>query len=161
MHRIFKYDLLIGGEGQNQYFYANCPQGRVIRTDYVDDGYYKGNFVWIIVDPEDKDIQERKIEWINGTPIKTGSNKQIGVLEKQFTYLPVNAKINSVYDAEGMFWLDYTRPETHLGLEKVCLKGYKTGQEILDNVDDLEYIGFCKLWILQELGVYFFRKNNG
>lgn len=159
MHKIFKYDLLIGGEGQDQYFYANCPDGKVIRTDYVDDGYYKGNFVWIIVDPEDKDIQHRRIEWINGVPIKTGNNIQIAVLERQFILLPVGCTINNVYDAEGMFWLDYTPPKADYGLQRIKLLGYKTGQEILDNIDDLEYIGFCKLWIKQELGVYFFRKR--
>ena len=157
MKKIFKYDLKIGGEGQNQYWYANCPKGRVIRTDYVDDGFYKGNFVWIIVDSEDKDIQERKIDWINCVPRKTGNNIQLGVLEKQFILLPVGSSINSVYDADGMFWLDYSLPKADYGLQRVCIKGYKTGQEILDNVDDMEYIGFCKIWILQELGVYFFR----
>jgi hypothetical protein len=157
MYKIFKYDLLIGGEGQDQYFYANCPSGRVIRTDYVDDGYYKGNFVWIIVDPEDKNIQPRRIEWINNTPIKAGNNIQIGVLEKQVVYIPVGSTINSIYDSEGMFWLGYTEPKTSLGLQRVVIKGYKTGQEILDNVDNLEYIGWCKLWIKQELAVYFFK----
>lgn len=157
MKKIFKYDLKIGGEGQDQCWYANCPKGRVIRTDYVDDGFYKGNFVWIIVDSEDKDIQERKIQWINNTPIKTGNNIQIGVLEKQFIILPVGCTINSVYDAEGMFWLDYTEPKTPLGLQRVCIKGYKTGQEIVDNIDNMEYINFCRIWIKQELCIYFFK----
>jgi hypothetical protein len=159
MYKIFKYDLLIGGEGQDQYFYANCPNGRVIRTDYVDDGYYKGNFVWMIVDPEDKDIQPRNIKWINDIPIKAGNNMQIGVLEKQVIYIPVGSTINSVYDSEGMFWLGYTEPKTPLGLQRAVIKGYKTGQEILDNVDNLEYIGKCRLWIKQELAVYFFKVN--
>jgi len=160
MRKIFKYELLIHDIGEYQYFFAHCPKGKVIRTDYVDDGYYKGHFVWIIVDPEDKDIKERKIAWINNIPVQTGNNKQIAVLEKQFILLPVDCTINRVYDAEGMFWLDYTSPIADYGLQRVCIKGYKTGQEILDNIDDLEYIGFCKLWILQELGVYFFRVNK-
>lgn len=160
MNKIFKYELKINqfSSRENYYEYCSaiCPNGRVIRTDYVDDGFYKGHFVWMIVDPEDKDIQERKIQWIHNEK-PSGTNIQIGVLESQILYLPLGIKIKAVDDYDGRFWMYYSDPLGSMEIEKVCIKGYKTGQEILDNIDDLEYIGKCGLWIKQELAVYFFK----
>ena len=37
---------------------------------------------------------------------------------------------------------------------------YKTGQLIVEPVEDLTYLGLNRLWIIQELGLYTFLRNN-
>lgn len=85
---------------------------------------------------------------------------ELSIKEKQEIELPINAEIIRVDDVDGKFFLwaivqppkEDEEPET----ESRYLEFYKTGQEIKTDIQDLVYIGFCKLFIMQELGLYVF-----
>lgn len=154
MKKIFKYNLsYIQDE-----LYASIPDMKVIRTDYVDDGFYKGNFIWGIVDtdklqtslqridakpPEEVDINE---DTLNSIPI--------GVCEKQIVRCSEDAELKA-FSHEGRFYLMEIDGSLHK-FKDVEIVMYKTGQEIKENIDDLEFIGCCRLWIMQELMLYVF-----
>lgn len=80
------------------------------------------------------------------------------VQEKYTIELPVGAKIVRVEDVDGLFFLwaivdtteDYPKEQRHLEF-------YKTGQPI-ENDAGLVYLGLCKLFIMQELGLYVFER---
>lgn len=86
---------------------------------------------------------------------------ELGIKEKQEIQLPIGAKIIRVDDVDGKFWLwaivkpseEDKEPET----ETRYLEFYKTGQVIEDD-SNLHYLGFCKLFIMQELGLYVFER---
>ena len=82
----------------------------------------------------------------------------LGCLEKQTIELPEGAKIIRVCDLDGQFWLwamVNTSPEHPR--EGVKIEMYKTGMPI-DNPVGLEYIGLCTLYVMQELGLYCFKR---
>lgn len=72
--------------------------------------------------------------------------------------MPTDAQILRVEDVDGRFYLwavvdpDSERVETRL------FECYKTGQPIDTNMDDLKYLGCCKLFIMQELCLYVFER---
>lgn len=80
------------------------------------------------------------------------------VQEKYSIELPLGAKIIRVEDVDGLFFLwvivdtdpDYPTELRHLEF-------YKTGQPIED-ATNLVYLGLCKLFIMQELGLYVFER---
>jgi len=78
------------------------------------------------------------------------------VLEKFTLELPVGPEIIRVDDVDGKFWMwaivDTETTET----QTVYFECYKTGQPIETPMECLKYIGFCKLFIMQELCLYFF-----
>jgi hypothetical protein len=79
------------------------------------------------------------------------------VQEKHIIELPVGARIIRVEDVDGLFFLwAVVDPETRL-TEQRHLEFYKTGQPI-ENSGDLVYLGLCKLFIMQELGLYVFER---
>lgn len=87
---------------------------------------------------------------------------ELSIKEKQTIQLPIGADIIRVDDVDGKFYLwaivnDEEEPE----LEERYLEFYKTGQPIETQIDRLTYLGFCKLHIMQELGLYVFEKNKG
>jgi len=71
--------------------------------------------------------------------------------------LPKGYTIIRTQDIEGEFFIwaivDTEEKET----EKLVLELYKTGQEFKSPLEDLEFIGFCRLFIMQELGLYVFK----
>lgn len=80
------------------------------------------------------------------------------VQEKYDIELPVGAKIIRVEDVAGMFFLWAmvpTDPETPKEVRH--LEFYKTGQPIEDD-RGLKYLGLCKLFVMQELGLYCFER---
>lgn len=82
---------------------------------------------------------------------------EMSIKEKQEIQLPVGAEIIRVDDVDGRFFLwAIVTPQEEPDTETRYLEFYKTGQEILTNTEDLKYIGFCKLFIMQELGLYVF-----
>ena len=153
--KIFKYDLF----QENDKWYAECPVGQVIRTDYVNDGFYKGNFVWIIVDPDDKNKSKREISWIK-TKTKQDfvdyPSNQLSILERQHVLMRDGAKPVGVADVNGRFYLYYDYEEFNWDTIYLEIRGYKTGQEIDIPEEQLEYLGLCRLWMKQELAIYFF-----
>jgi len=83
---------------------------------------------------------------------------ELGVLEQQQLELPIGAEILRVSDVEGrLFIWVLIMVEENPKLEKVTIEMYKTGQEI-ENALQLEYLGFCKVFVGMELGLYVFRR---
>ena len=80
------------------------------------------------------------------------------VQEKYSIELPAGAKIIRVEDVDGLFflWALVNIAEDH-PKEIRNLEFYKTGQPI-ENPEGLVYLGLCKLFIMQELGLYVFER---
>ena len=77
--------------------------------------------------------------------------------EKYELMLPKNAQIIRVEDVDGLFFLwAIVNTEEDFPLEKRFLEFYKTGQPIETPLEDLFYLGTCKLFIMQELCLYVF-----
>ena len=93
---------------------------------------------------------------------------ELSIKEKQEIELPINAKIIRVDDVDGKFFLwaivEVSDEDTEeIDTEIRYIEFYKTGQPIKTPIENLNYIGFCKLFIMQELGLYVFeniKKNN-
>lgn len=81
------------------------------------------------------------------------------VLEKFNIELPSGAEIIRVDDVEGKFWL-WAIVDNEAPLEKRYFECYKTGQAMVTPREDLKYLGFCKLFIMQELCLYMFENIN-
>jgi len=84
---------------------------------------------------------------------------ELSVKKKQVIELPKGAIIIRIEDIDGKFYLwaivnTYEDCET----ESRHLECYKTGQPI-DDIQTLHYIGLAKLFIMQELGLYFFERK--
>ncbi len=77
--------------------------------------------------------------------------------EKYTIELPKDARIIRVEDVDGLFflWAIVNTEEGH-PVEKRCLEFYKTGQPIETPINDLVFLGTCKLFIMQELCLYVF-----
>lgn len=79
------------------------------------------------------------------------------VQEKFQLDLPAGADIIRVDDVEGLFWVwaivdtDPDHPK-----ETRFIECYKTGQPIETPLEQLKYLGHCKLFIMQELCLYMF-----
>ena len=80
--------------------------------------------------------------------------------EKYQIDLPKGAKIVRVEDVDGLFylWAIVNTDEQHT-TEKRCLEFYKTGQQIETPLEQLNYLGVCKLHIMQELCLYVFENT--
>lgn len=81
------------------------------------------------------------------------------VQEKHTIELPKGARIIRVEDVDGLFFL-WAIVDTEAEKENRFLEFYKTGQPITTPLDDLVYIGRCKLFIMQELCLYVFENIN-
>lgn len=79
---------------------------------------------------------------------------QMPVLESFTMQLPKNAEIIRVEDQDGMFWM-WAVVNTDAELEDRNFLAFKTGAKMPDNVN-LKYIGFCKIYVQMELGLYIF-----
>jgi hypothetical protein len=80
--------------------------------------------------------------------------------EKYTIELPKDARIIRVEDVDGLFflWAIVNTDEEHQ-TEKRCLEFYKTGQPIETPLERLNYLGTCKLFIMQELCLYVFENT--
>ena len=77
--------------------------------------------------------------------------------EKYEIELPKDAKIIRVEDVDGLFYLwAIVNTEENYQTELRFLEFYKTGQPIQTNLNDLVFLGTCKLFIMQELCLYVF-----
>jgi len=85
---------------------------------------------------------------------------EMSIKEKQQIKLPVGAEIIRVDDLDGKFFLwaivEPTKEDEEPETELRFLEFYKTGQPIETPLENLKYLGFCKLFIMQELGLYIF-----
>lgn len=82
------------------------------------------------------------------------------VKEKHDIELPVGSEIIRVDDVDGQFFLwAMVNPDPDCETETRHLEFYKTGQPI-ENPVGLIYLGMCKLFIMQELGLYVFERPH-
>jgi hypothetical protein len=150
--KIFKYPI------SNHIIEA--PINRTtIRIDHVDDGFYpKGDYLWAIVDPDDEKVVQKlspdeQVQFAirDGDPdVGHLEEIELRVKEKQeiFSGLPVYAQ-----EDDGKMYVYCLKEEPRI--HKICV--YKTGQEMDIDPAELKYIGFNRLWIIQELCLYVFR----
>jgi hypothetical protein len=83
---------------------------------------------------------------------------QMPVLETFTMNLPQGAKIIRVADQGGMFWM-WAMVRTDVPDEVRKFHAYKCGGKIPDELfDKLVYIGFCAVFVQQELGLYIFEE---
>lgn len=166
MFKIFKYplDLKTG-------IVVMPENARIIRVDHVNDKFYNGDFVWAIVQVGDPSIEVNLhgTKWLKHklvtdtyaiAPQKSYNPYHVerlplGVKEKQS--VDIIGHVVGAGEEDGRIFLEYYHDEAKH--ETLNLAFYKTGQEIDIPVEKLEYIGLCRLWIIQELGLYCFRIN--
>lgn len=79
---------------------------------------------------------------------------QMPVLERFSMELPKGAEIIRMEDQGGMFWL-WAVVDTNEPDEKREFMAFKTGAEIPADVN-LDYVGFCAVFVQMELGLYIF-----
>lgn len=79
---------------------------------------------------------------------------QIPCMEKFSVELPTGARIIRVDCVDGKFWLWAIVDDSPSELRHI--ECYKTGQPIETPLDQLAYLGCCKLFIMQELCLYMF-----
>lgn len=82
---------------------------------------------------------------------------ELSILESQTIQLPLGAEILRVDDVEGKFYLWAIVDQEQGEVEPRHLEFFKTGQPIVVR-EGLKYLGFCKLFIMQELGLYVFER---
>lgn len=85
---------------------------------------------------------------------------QMPVLESFTMKLPEGAEILRVADQGGMFWL-WAKVRTDVPDEVRHFHSFKCGGKIPDKLSDkLVYIGFCAVFVQQELGLYIFEERK-
>lgn len=151
MKKIFKYDY------DKETGEVKIPLGaEILRIDHVDDGFYKGDFLWAIVDTQEECVRQY-ISPSMGFPFCAGRGDlipkceaiKIKIKEDQIVKCgtPVYAQ-----EKDGDIFI-YSLPD---GVSEKRILVFKTGQEIPVDTDRLTYLGLNRLWIIQELGLYTF-----
>jgi hypothetical protein len=79
---------------------------------------------------------------------------QMPVLEHFSLKLPSGAQILRVDHIDGLSWL-WAVVDTNAPLETRYFRAYKTGAEMRKDLD-LQYLGFCPIFVQMELGLYIF-----
>lgn len=82
---------------------------------------------------------------------------QMPVLESFEMKLPIGARIIRIEDQGGMFWM-WALVNTEVQDETRKFYSFKCGGKIPEHLDmdKLVYVGFCKIFVQQELGLYIF-----
>lgn len=144
--------------------------------DYVDrDGYISGNssseerhaflgdIIYMLDGPEQREAQMDD-QWdvsVRGPRMSEASGwvifkYQMPVLERFEMTLPAGAQIIRMEDQGGMFWM-WAVVNTDNPPEVRHFHAYKTGAA-MSNRGKLEYVGFCKVFVQMELGLYIFEE---
>lgn len=152
--KILKYPC--GWDGNRKAWWAMMPEGRVIRTEFVDDGTYKGYWVWAIVNENDRP-KLTTFQWLDKVDIKPDSFVQLGILEKQTVHAPVAPFERDIIVKDGRIFLVSEIVDDKL--EEIEVLGYKTGQNVDDKINFYHYVGFAPLKIKDEIAIYFFIKR--
>lgn len=97
-------------------------------------------------------------ESVRGKKMSSSSGKvifkyQMPVLEEFYMTLPKGAEILRVDDQDGMFWM-WCVVDTDVVDEKRKFYSVKCGANVPEG--DLKYLGFCAIFVQQELGLYIF-----
>lgn len=88
--------------------------------------------------------------------MKTIYKYSIPTKEKYSIELPKGSQIIRVEDVDGLFFLWAIIDTETEEKEERNLEFYKTGQPVETPLQDLIFIGTCKLFIMQELCLYVF-----
>ena len=144
----------------------------VLRIDHIEDGFYKGDFIWAVVDTE-----EKAFETLPNLPFPFSASQkeitfkklarqnlskyalkrvQLAIKEKQ----EIEAHGPPAYAEEKDGHLYVYCHDHCLPLTKYKIAVYKTGQEIDLPLEKLIYLGINRLWIIEELGLYTFLVND-
>lgn len=102
------------------------------------------------IDQWDESLRGKKMSSSTGRVI---FKYQMPVLEKFSMKLPQGAEIIRVADQGGMFWL-WAVVDTNLPDEIRNFVAVKCGANVPQG--NLQYIGFCAIFVQQELGLYIF-----
>ena len=81
------------------------------------------------------------------------------IKEKHIIELPKNAQIIRIDDVDGMAYL-WAIVDPEAPMVQRHLESYKTGQPITTPMRSLFYLGFFKIFIMQELCLYVFENLN-
>lgn len=90
---------------------------------------------------------------MSNTEGRTIFKYQMPVLERFTMKLPKGAEIIRVEDQGGMFWM-WAVVNTNYENEEREFVSVKTGAPVPN--ENLQYIGFCKIFVQMELGLYIF-----
>jgi len=105
------------------------------------------------LDQWDETIRGKKMSDASGRVIY---KYQMPVLERFEMTLPQNANIIRMADEGGMFWL-WAEVRTDAPDEQRTFRAFKCGGKMPDDVS-LTYIGFCAVFVQQELGLYIYEE---
>jgi hypothetical protein len=106
------------------------------------------------IDQWDESLRGKKMSDTTGRVI---FKYQMPVLEQFTMTLPAGAEILRVQDQGGMFWL-WAMINTEVPDEIRHFRAFKCGGKIPDDTGILRYIGFCAIFVQQELGLYIFEE---
>lgn len=106
-------------------------------------------------DQWDENVRGKKMSDVTG---RTISKYQMPVLESFTMKLPVGAEIIRVADQGGMFWM-WALVRTDVPDEIRRFRAFKCGGKVPDETEsELFYLGFCAIFVQQELGLYLFEE---
>jgi len=157
IYKIFKYSI------DPVTRIAEMPRGQGLRVDYVDDGFYKGDYVWAIVDSNDKDKFDFPFpssKWSKSPRPENLSffeKKELKVKEKQ-EILSYGEPFYAEEDDGKMFVYCGETDRSYEKSHKIAV--FKTGQKIDLPLEKMTYLGLNRLWIIQELGLYVFKYHE-
>jgi hypothetical protein len=106
------------------------------------------------IDQWDESLRGKKMSDTTGRVI---FKYQMPVLEQFTMTLPIGAEILRVQDQGGMFWL-WAMVNTEVPDEVRNFRAFKCGGKIPEDTGILRYIGFCAVFVQQELGLYIFEE---
>jgi hypothetical protein len=104
-------------------------------------------------DQWDEAVRGKKMSDVTG---RTIFKYPMPVLESFTMTLPVGAEIIRVADQGGMFWM-WAIVRTDVPDETRSFRAFKCGGKMPDDAN-LNYIGFCAVFVQQELGLYIFEE---
>ncbi len=106
-------------------------------------------------DQWDESVRGKKMSDATGRVI---FKYQMPVLEQFTMLLPNEAEIIRMQDQGGMFWL-WALVRTDVPDEVRHFRAFKCGGKIPDDLE-LSYIGFCAVFVQQELRLYIFEETK-
>lgn len=144
---------------------ATLQWGAVVQpTDGIERSFKR--LAEVILDIKEPSPPPQSDQWDEKTRGKKMSNAtgkvifkyQMPVLERFSMKLPQGAEIIRMEDQGGMFWL-WALVRTDVPDEERHFWAFKCGGKIPDNLN-LRYVGFCAVFVQQELGLYIFEDLN-
>ena len=152
MNKIFKYPF------DPETLEVEMPQKSwILRIDHVDDGFYKGDFLWAVVDVADPRVKQRLDKYLVATvkrynePPAGAPRHELRVKERQI--VDCGGRPIGAGEDDGRIFV-YLEDFSECGPVEIAV--FKTGQEIDIPIEKLRYLGLNRLWIIQELGLYTF-----